>query len=442
MSITPASFGPRVNFLGKSHFIADPLFNGLMDEVLITDFAMSAAQIARLQTNTPPQFSSTIFARGSGTEGLSYSNSIAGTATDADAGDTLTYSKVAGPAWLNVAANGTLTGTPTSGDGGTNYFTVRVTDAAGQTAFALVTVSITTLTANGTWIADASAVWSDTNRWRDNIVASGAGRTADFGAINITANRVVSMDSPRTVGTLRFGDAAGAEGWVITSGGGGILTLDTASATQPSIFATNTVTITAALAGTNGFNKEGPGTLFLRGNNSISGTIDIDSNSASDADGVVRVGHPNALANATAVRIRNNNSGSSTLQLDATLGGVNIPGGLVVACRNGTTPTIQNVLGTNSLSGNISLTSGGTTVNIQSDSGLLILNGTNQYISSSTNARNYTFSGSGSHLVNGPILNSTNGAPIGLTKTGSGTLTLTATNTYTNTTTVTGGRLW
>jgi autotransporter-associated beta strand protein len=441
MSITPASFSPRVNFLGKSHFIADPNFNGLMDEVLITDFAMSATQIARLQTNIPPTFAEAILPRGSGTEGVGYNNSISGAATDPDPGDTPTYSKAAGPAWLNVAANGALSGTPTSADGGVNYITVRATDAAGQSAFALVTVNVTTLTANGAWIADASAIWSDTNRWRDSIVASGAGRTADFSSINITANRVVSMDSSRTLGTLRFGDVSGAEGWVLTGGGGGVLTLDTASAAQPFIFVTNSVNISAPIAGTNGFNKAGPGTLFLRGNNPISGTIDIDSNSASDTEGVVRVGHPNALANATTVRIRNNNGGTSTLQLDATLGGVNIPGGFVVACRNGTTPTIQNVLGTNSLSGNISLTSGGTTFNIQSDSGLLILNGTNQYISSSTNARNYTFSGSGSHLVNGPILNSTNGAPIGLNKTGSGTLTLAATNTYTNTTTVSSGRL-
>src|SRR5205823_9647814 len=117
----------------------------------ITDYAMSAAQIAGLQINTPPQFSNSIFARGSATEGQSYSNSIAGTATDPDAGDTLTYSKAVGPAWLSIAANGTLTGVPTSGNGGTNYITARVTDAAGQSAFALVTISVTTLTASGTW---------------------------------------------------------------------------------------------------------------------------------------------------------------------------------------------------------------------------------------------------------------------------------------------------
>jgi len=441
MSITPASFGPRINFLGKSHFVADPMFNGLMDEVLITDYALSAAQIARLQTNTPPQFTNGIFARDSATEGLSYSNTIAGTATDVNAGDTLTYAKASGPAWLTVGANGTLAGMPTSGDGGTNYFTVRVTDAAGQSAFALVTVSVTTVTADGTWIADASAIWSDINRWKDNIVASGAGRTADFSTINITANRVVSIDTSRTVGTLKLGDTSGSEGWLFTSAGGSGLTLDTASATQPSIVVTNTATISAPVAGMNGFSKSGPGTLILRGNNPLSGTVNIDTASTTDAEGAVRAAHPNALANATLIRIRSNNGGSSTLQLDGTSGGISLPTQLAVNCRNVATPTIENIAGTNSLNGNIFLDVGGSLFNVESDAGLLVFNGTNQYIGLLTGGRSYAFSGASDHLLNGPILEASNGAPIGLTKSGSGTLTLAATNTYTNSTTVSGGRL-
>ena len=87
MSITPANFSPRVNTLGRSQFIADPLFKGLLDEVLITDYALSAAQVAALLTNTPPQFTAAQFSRPGATEGVPYSNTIAGTATDADPGD-------------------------------------------------------------------------------------------------------------------------------------------------------------------------------------------------------------------------------------------------------------------------------------------------------------------------------------------------------------------
>jgi hypothetical protein len=142
MSITPASFKPRMNFLGASQFPADPWFNGLLDEVLITDTALSAAQIAALQTNTPPQFTSPTIAGGAIAEGQTYSGSIAGTATDIDVGDTLTYSKAVGPAWLTVTANGTLVGTPGDGDGGTNVFIVCVSDAAGASAFAQLSITV------------------------------------------------------------------------------------------------------------------------------------------------------------------------------------------------------------------------------------------------------------------------------------------------------------
>ena len=63
--------------------------------------------------------------------GTPYAYSIAGTASDPDSGDTISYSKVDGPSWLSVASNGDLTGTPSGSDAGNNSFTVRVTDAGG-----------------------------------------------------------------------------------------------------------------------------------------------------------------------------------------------------------------------------------------------------------------------------------------------------------------------
>jgi autotransporter-associated beta strand protein len=446
MSITPASFSPRVNLLAESQFIADPLFKGLMDEVLITDYALAAAQIAGLQTNSPPQFTNNIFARGSATEGIAYSTSIAGTATDSDAGDTLTYSKAVGPAWLNVAADGTLTGVPTSGDGGTNYFTVRITDAAGQSDLALVTISVTTLTANGIWVSDASALWSDTARWSGNIVATGAGNTADFSTINITANRTVTLDTSRSMGTLKFGDTSGVQNWVIASIGGSALTLETSSATQPSLVVTNTATISAPVAGTNGFVKSGPGAMVLAGNNSLSGAFNLDRGiDGNNNDGITRLAHPNAAANATSLNIRNtsvSSAGGATLQLDGSAGSIFVDANLSITCRNNnTTPTIQNLNGTNNLSGFVGLNVGGTNLIIQSDAGMLVFNGTNQYVGGLTGARFYSFFGSGHHLLNGPILNSTNGAPIAVVKAGTGSLTLAGTNTYAGATTINGGTL-
>jgi len=442
MSILPSNFNPRMNFLGKSQFSADPLFRGLMDEVLITDYAMSAAQIAGLQTNTPPQFTNNIFAYGAAIEGIAYNDSIAGTATDADAGDTLTFSKTAGPAWLNIATDGTMTGSPTYLDGGTNLFTVRVTDAAGQSAFALVTISVTSVTSPGTWISDANGTWGTANRWSGNTIATGVGQTANFSTINITGHRTVTLDASRTIGNLRFGDiTAPTFNWTLAASGESVLTLETGAAASPALAITNTATLSAPLAGTNGFTKSGPGILILSGDNSLSGTVNLDTSSTTISDGIVRVTGAGALANASRIQIRNNNSGSSTFQLDGSTGTISINADVNVTCRNNGVTTIHHLAGTSIFNGNVFLFEGGNTHTVQSDAGLIVFTGTNRYIGGLTGGRTYYFTGAGDHYLVGPLLNSTNGAPIALAKTGAGQLTLDAGNTYGNGTTLSGGAL-
>jgi len=442
MSITPASFNPRVNFLGESQFIADPLFNGMMDEVLITDYALTAAQIAGLQTNTPPQFTNSLFVRGSATEGIAYSNSIAGTAADPDADDVLSFSKAAGPAWLYIAPDGTMTGSPSYNDGGTNFFTVRVTDAAGQNAFAMVTVSVSITTSPGTWISDADGTWGTASRWTGNIIATGIGQTANFSTINLTGNRTVTLDSSRTIGTLRFNDTAvPVYGWTVAASGANTLTLDTGSTTSPAIAVTNTVTLSTPLAGINGFTKSGSGTLILSGENPLSGIVNLDTSSTTLSDGIVRVTGSGALANASHIYIRNNNSGSSTFELDGSAGTVSINAPVTVTCRNNGVTTIHHLAGTSIFNGDILLEVGGNSHTIQSDSGTIVFTGTNRFIGGLTGSRTYFFTGAGDHLLVGPILNSTNGAPIAIAKSGLGTMTLDATNTYGNGTTLGGGKL-
>jgi autotransporter-associated beta strand protein len=443
ITISPSSFAPAKNYLGKSQFPADPLFGGQLSQVLITDYALTAAQIASLMTFQPPQFATNIIAGGSATQGQLYTNSVAGDATDPNPGDTLTYSKASGPAWLTVNANGTISGTPGSLNGGTNYFTILVTDSAGQSAFALLTVILPIINNNGTWIVDASGNWSTTNLWSGNTIANGAGFTADFSTLNITANRTVTLDSSRSIGTLKFGDPSGGQNWTLASSGGSALTLDTGSITVPSIVVNqNTATIAAPLAGVNGFTKSSAGTLILSGFNTLGGTLYADTGQPSTGnDGVLRLAGPGAIGTVTNLDIRNENSATSTLQLDGTSGNVSVSAHMAVNCRNTSVATIENLAGTNTLSGSIELDIGGSLFNIQSDAGLLIFSGTNQYGGSLTGGRAYAFSGAGNHLVSGPILNSTNGAPIALTKSGAGQLTLAAANTYTNGTTVNGGTL-
>lgn len=72
-----------------------------------------------------------------------YRSTVAGTATDPDA-DVLGYAKGAGPAWLSIDPDGTLHGTPTLTDRGTNTWTVTVTDGS---RFALATLEVPVRTA-------------------------------------------------------------------------------------------------------------------------------------------------------------------------------------------------------------------------------------------------------------------------------------------------------
>jgi autotransporter-associated beta strand protein len=443
LTISPATFSPRVNFLGKSQWPSDPHFNGLMDEVLITDYALTATQVAALLTNTPPVFTTNVYLFPPGTNGFAYSGSLAGLATDADPGDTLSFSKPTGPAWLNVAADGTLSGTPTSGSGGTNWFTVRVVDAAGENGYAVLGIPVVVTSANGTWIADGSGNWGESNRWSGGVIASGPGQFANFSTINITGHRTVTVDTPRFIGTLRFSDTAATFfNWTLTNANDATLTLDTGSATSPAIAVTNTATLALPLEGTNGFTKSGPGTLILAGNNGLSGTVNIDTGSTSANDGTTRLVGPGALGNANLIQIRNNNSGTSTLELDGSSGSILVDADLSVTCRNSGVVTIRNLAGTNVLNGNLWLNVGGNSHTVEAAANsLLVFTGTNQYVGSLTGTRTNYFIGAGHILHVGPILNSTNGAPISLAKSGAGTLRLEAENTYGNGTTFSGGTL-
>ena len=76
-----------------------------------------------------------------GPEKVPYSQSLASFAKDPD-NDALVFSKVSGPSWASVAANGTLTGTPLRTDVGLNTFVVRVTDPGGKSADASVRVTV------------------------------------------------------------------------------------------------------------------------------------------------------------------------------------------------------------------------------------------------------------------------------------------------------------
>lgn len=102
--------------------------------------------VADAATNHPPVFATDPISGPAATAGTPYAASIAGNASDPDMSQTpyLTYSKSGGPAWLTVSSNGSLSGTPATGDTGANTFTIRATDPFGAHDEATLNIAVGT----------------------------------------------------------------------------------------------------------------------------------------------------------------------------------------------------------------------------------------------------------------------------------------------------------
>jgi fibronectin-binding autotransporter adhesin len=147
--------------------------------------------------------------------------------------------------------------------------------------------------AGGTWKVNADGLWSTAGNWKAGV-PEGTDSLAAFDAVTITADRTVSLDTPRTVGGLVFGASspASAGSWILSNNGtpANVLTLDVSSGT-PTITVNmrdtvKTATISAVIDGRDGLTKEGPGTLVLSGANSFTGGLGINA-------GEVRLGSSN-----------------------------------------------------------------------------------------------------------------------------------------------------
>jgi autotransporter-associated beta strand protein len=256
------------------------------------------------------------------------------TATDADATETLTFSKVSGPAWLTVAANGSFAGTPAAGTAGANVFIVRVTDPTGLFDEATLNALVV---ASPTWLNPAGGSWPTAGNWFAGVSASGIDVTADFSTLDLTSNATVTLDGSRTIGHLIFGDATPSHHWTLATGSGGSLSLNVSTGT-PTITVTNqSATINTGLAGSKGFAKTGAGTLILAGTGLYTGTTNVK-------DGSLLV---NGTLNNSAVTVATAGTLGGTGSL---LGAVSLDGTLAPGNAGIGTLTNVNVLTLNSAS--------------------------------------------------------------------------------------------
>jgi len=112
---------------------------------------------------------------------------------------------------------------------------------------------------------NASGAWGTDANWSGGV-PNATDTVADFSTLNITAASYVNNDAARTVGTLRFADTTASHNWYLTNSA---LTL-AASLGQPVVtVSNNTAQIDCALTGTQGFYKDGAGTLTLTSTNNV-----------------------------------------------------------------------------------------------------------------------------------------------------------------------------
>lgn len=162
-------------------------------------------------------------------------------------------------------------------------------------------------------------------------MASGATFTADFNTVNLTADHVVTIDAPFTIGTLISRDtvlpAAPAVGNSWTFAGPGPLTLDN-GVSQPVLNIGNRVpTISAPLAGTNGFSKIGQGQVTLSGNNTLTGVMDLADVTGTNGAGVVLASNT-AIGGITTINVKG--TAASSGQFLGLSGGVTLGSGVTI----------------------------------------------------------------------------------------------------------------
>ncbi len=153
----------------------------------------------------------------------------------------------------------------------------------------------------GSWNVNANGNWSTPGSWLGNIIADGAGNTAWF-TNDINAARTGTIDSVRTIGHIRLGDANTTHAFTLATNASGRLILDngvnsatismlrgpTTSIDSPIQLLSNLLVTNLATVGTDliirgeisgvnkGLTKSGVGRLILGATNTYTGATLVD----------------------------------------------------------------------------------------------------------------------------------------------------------------------
>ena len=155
-------------------------------------------------------------------------------------------------------------------------------------ASAIVLIIIATpasiMAQSGSWNVDADGNWSDSANWLDGIIANETGNTADFSVTPITAERTVTLDTSRAIGTINIGEANLSYYYQnFVSSGGSVLTMDNGGST-PVLISSGYRQFHIPLAGANGLDLSNAvsdtlgSVLGIFGSNSYSGVTVVGTN--------------------------------------------------------------------------------------------------------------------------------------------------------------------
>lgn len=298
------------------------------------------------------------------------------------------------------------------------------------------------------WTGATSAYWTNNANWVSNMPPLPA---SDLTFSRLSGQLNSSLGSDFSVHGLIFLNTSNTTSLngtnVLTIGAGGIdavaadhnVTLNspiklganqrwTVGRTNPG----DILLVNGATSGTGALTKAGWGTLILNGTNSFSGTLNIDTASGSTNDGAVVISQSAAVANvASPITIRNTSVAGSVLQLS---NNVAVPQSISVAGRDINAPAIQSLVGSNILSGGLTLAGGGSNYIVQCDAGTLVLGSTISAGATATGARAITLKGQGTTIISGSIQNG-RASSLSLVGLSAGTTTLTGANSLTGGTT-------
>jgi fibronectin-binding autotransporter adhesin len=180
----------------------------------------------------------------------------------------------------------------------TYYFRAYARNSAGYGYGDPLTLIMPHPVITGVWTNPSGGSWPTTDNWQSAGVPTNIGSAANFGTLNISAARTVTLDTTVTLSGLTFGDTDNTHGWTLNTGTLGSLSLDTFTGT-PSVTVTNqTTTINTPIAGASGLIKTGAGTLVLGATNPLTGPVSI-------LGGIVRQGVNTTFAPAINLTITN-----------------------------------------------------------------------------------------------------------------------------------------